>query len=398
MIINPYAEVNWETDTPVPGITHAHCRRPVYTQALIDRSVPNLGEKFFLCMSNYYPSSPTYPLLEPENLRDLPEREKSLWCANDAEMAAWNGVGNVLPASLREYVEALDQDIPGLPGVKYSDVIVEAPNAEHHNFRVNGSDPMAYNRWHMNSVGSMYATGWAEKDEDADHQPGARIEWQDAIDGMLENLLYEDGGGVTINHPLWSGRVHLPFKLICEALDYDPRVLGVEIYSDGDRYRGRNIWTNSAIADSILATGRRCWLFAVTDHAQEVAEERQRWLGINVLLVPVATQHELLKAYRDGRFYAKLRPDTALKFTGISFDGGSIRVTTTNAERIRLVLDGREMSAAGPSASWNVTGNHVYCRVIAQTGQDYDYILSNPIMLGGTAKKQVNDDIILLMG
>ncbi len=63
------------------------------------------------------------------------------------------------------------------------------------------------------------------------HTEGATTTWQNVFDEILSELQFEDGGGVTINHP--GDRFFVGFDTYKEMLDHDDRVLGIEIYNRG---------------------------------------------------------------------------------------------------------------------------------------------------------------------
>ena len=388
-MINPYAGINWSTVKTVPSVSHAHSRSAPRTMNLVNLCVPNLGNKIHLNLSNYHGSYPLYPLTNPES---LDYNEKREWCRarsgdpegyEEAETTRLAADHAYVPLHLQEYIETIDLT-----------KIIECPNAEHHRFRVNGSDPDLYNRWHMNSVGSMWGSGHSRLDE-KELGNGAEIEWTLALDNIFANLLYEDGGGVTINHPNWSHSPSITHQRIVDTLDYDPRVLGVEIYNDGDREATSYPRYADNFIDPVLMTGRRCWIFAVPDHMHE-SQHPNDWRGVQVLLVPAEDNHECLKAYRNGNFYAKIMPQTSLMFTSITYNDGILNVDTTNASKITLIIDGKSFEFSGSSLSRPVSANNVYCRIKAETNTADDIIFSNPIMLNGIPKTNRNRDNIIL--
>lgn len=178
---------------------------------------------------------------------------------------------NELPEDLQEKLpfkqgDYLFKNIP-------SDVII-SPNAEHSNY-TNSS-------LHACAVGSLYASGNFDvrnyyKTADHGYAGGTSVTWEVAFKGMIEKLLFKDAGGVTINHPTWSG---LTFGEVIRMLDFDPRVLGIEVYNDtcatnyGEPERGwaLKLW------DEVLKTNRRCFGFFVPDHTLG--------RGRNILLTP----------------------------------------------------------------------------------------------------------------
>lgn len=388
-MLNPYNGIDWNTVLTIPSISHAHSRNPDRTMNLVNLCVPNLGSKIHLNLSNYHGSYPLYPLTD---LASIPYFEKREWCRKrgadsdtfEAEECARLEADNTyIPIHLQEYVDNIDLT-----------KIIECPNSEHHRFRINGSDPDTYNRWHMNSVGSTYGDGHSRLDEEALGN-GSEIEWTLFMDRVFDNLLYDDGGGITINHPNWTGEAHLPFNVLLQAFDYDDRVLGIEVYNDGDREATYPHYADDYI-DAVLKTGRRCWLFAAPDHMHETQHPND-WRGVNVLLCNSLDNHECLRAYRNGNFYAKIIPDSPLKFESITFNDGTLSVRTSNATRISLIVDGESETINGSSFSKYIGTDHIYARVKAETNTADDYIYSNPIMLDGRIMtKESSQELALL--
>lgn len=126
----------------------------------------------------------------------------------------------------------------------------------------------------------------------------------DEEDRPIQGLQYPDAGGITLNHP-----VEKSIDTYVEMLDFDERVLGIEVWNhrsgfgvenDSPHLRYYRHW------DDILRTGRRCLAFFVKDH-------RWRGQGRNVLLVPNPAERtreqrerDALVAYRQGAFFGLL--------------------------------------------------------------------------------------------
>ena len=195
---------------------------------------------------------------------------------------------------------------------------------------------------------------------------------------MVDGMIFPDGGGVTINHPAWS---HLKDEIIWDLLDYDPRVLGIEVYNmckpsknyPWSRGNCEDYW------DRALSTGRQCFGFFVPDWG--VTE------GVNVLLVPEKSVHACLRAYRQGNFYGAVKGRGMLRFTSIRFDGARLRVTLDKPARIQLITKlGLVKSCGGMTLDFAVPPaereRHGYLRVRAFTlGEADETIFSQPIML-----------------
>lgn len=323
MIINPYKNVNWLTCQKVPSVSHAHTALDSYyseaQHQLFFQRVVNGGIKHF-ALSNYYRSEPRY--------------------------------------TLSDFYENVPADA------------ISCPNAEHHNFAT-------YSAMHVNSLGSFFESGSLRDYVDGHWVPRSPIgvnkaTWKSIFPQILEQLQFSDGGGITINHPIWSS---LPINAVKEMLDFDPRVLGIEIYNESSEIDNNTGWALD-MWDNILITGRRCWGFCVPDHTAE--QGRVPWLGRNILLVTEATERECLRAYREGRFYSRL-DSTDLKFTSISFVNNTLSITTQGANTIKIIVDKNETTFSGNSASMTIPFNAVYARVEAVS--DDDRIFSNPILL-----------------
>ncbi len=137
-----------------------------------------------------------------------------------------------------------------------------------------------------------------------------------------------DGGFVIINHPNWQSRFsHCPQELLDQWTGYS----GIEIYNGTvGRLAGSPYATNRW--DMVLAAGRRVWGFANDDSHLPVDDVG---LGWNCAYVRQRGVAGVVEALRDGRFYAT----TGVVITGISVDGGRIRIETENAERIVALRD-----------------------------------------------------------
>lgn len=315
-MINPYQSLDFGNNLHIPSMSHCHCRAQDRFEALY-----SVGTRHF-AISNYYPSEPFYPL--SDMLSNVP------------------------------------QDAIG------------CPNAEHHNMLVDGTMIPAL---HINSLGSTFSSN-------PDSQStGVNQDWMLTLDQIFDALQYDDGGGVTINHPKWTDwftQINMK-RMIPRMLDYDDRVLGIEIYNHSCEVSVDQPNTGYALDywDEILRTGRRCWGLAVPDHHS---------YGRNVLLVPEATEYECLKAYRNGHFYCRVY-NTDLKFSNLSLDNYKLTVETNSATSITIVTSGERITYNNSSCEHNVNPSATYVRVEAKN--DADEIYSQPIMLKGySAKKQ----------
>lgn len=156
---------------------------------------------------------------------------------------------------------------------------------------------------------------------------GTHRPWRDAfraaLDGTLkdaegnpvEGLQHPDGGGITINHPPYARNIpdsepvdppYSRFKCYLEMLDFDSRVLGIEIWNAHEGFGRKDTLGFHLLWDDILRTGRRCLGFFAKDHFYSRT-------GRNVLLMPAlpnAPQSErerlALQLYRQGAFFGLL--------------------------------------------------------------------------------------------
>ena len=246
---------------------------------------------------------------------------------------------------------------------------ISCPNAEFAHFI---QSPTSF---HMNGLGSTWAAG-------NETETSPNIGWRESVTNILENLLYADAGGVTINHPIWS---KLPFRKCLEVLDFDDRVLGIEILNASTTYLDDGI----ALWDKILATGRRCFGFCVPDHH---AENHDEWVGRESILAN-ADNYSCLKAYRKGAFYSRIN-NTDLQFTSNRATDSALTVTTANAESIRIITNTGTYETQGNSASYTFKRNDVYAR--AEASNNEDRIFANAITLKERKKKRMLDLVFWL--
>jgi len=340
-VVNPYAHLNWEKSQQIASASHVH----ITDQQKLDK-IYNEFKLRHIPISNYYPSAPFYPadrirkdqfkvrqdfgvMYNPDNKEKGKERWQKASAAkgpfvwNDIIMNKKTGWYQSLPDEKRRLLpfkegEKVFTNIP-------KDVII-SPNAEHHSF-TNSS-------LHSNAIGSLYCSGTFDAHDefgtrDHGYNFGTGLPWQEVFKKMIDQLLFEDAGGISINHPVWSS---LSFDEVCQMLDFDNRVLGIEIFNDtcatgyGDPGKG---WAVK-LWDEILKTKRKCVGFCVPDHTLG--------RGRNVLLVPAFTEYECLKAYRQGSFYGAIQ-GSGLAFTRIDLQDNKLFVNLNKRGRIRIVSD-----------------------------------------------------------
>lgn len=332
-MINPYANVNWETTQYIQAVSHEHGTTAATVENLYDQGVR------FLPMSNYYPSTPYYPA--------------------------------------SEYY----------PSVTHEDLIF-APNAEQHNMggpRVNVSTRLG-SSCHVNSIGSMFSAGSPRGQEPL----GCNAEdWRVIFNQIIGMLQYPDAGGICINHVRWSENA-LDIDDVCNMHNMFPAdVLGVEIYNQSCEENTQNGWSID-IWDSVLSRGIRSWGFCAADHGGEISSSHpapRPFKGRNILLPETVTEHGCLKAYRDGRFYGKI-DNTDLKFTNITLTDNllSVSVDSTDDATIDFICDGSHHMQSGKNATYTIPDGSIYVRVESITANDR--IFSNPIMLDVSVHKR----------
>ena len=385
-IDNPYDGIDWTKIIYTPSATHVH----IEGQAKLD-AIYNRFKLRHIPISNYYPSAPYYPankirennfiiqdfsvVYNPDNAIQGKERwtnAKSLqgpidW--NKIIMDPQSGWYKDLPEDLKERLPIKPGNLlyPNIP----KDVII-SPNAEHHSF---ANSPL-----HACAVGSLYASGNFDvhndfKTIDHGYAAGTGLPWEKVFAQMLDKLLFKDGGGITINHPTWSG---LTFDEVIKMVDFDKRVMGIEVYNDtcatnyGEPERGwaLKLW------DAVLKTNRRCLGFFVPDHTIG--------RGKNILLVPQFTEHECLKAYRKGAFFGALSGET-LSFTNISLADNLLKVGLNNTAYIRIITnEGDAQKTRAKEVEFNIPldskGIPAVSYVRIEATDDYsELIFSQPI-------------------
>jgi hypothetical protein len=337
---NPYEAVDWNQVQYVPSTSHIH----VPDQKALDKAYHSMKLRH-IPISNYYPSVPYYPLgairegqfqagqyfgimhiEEYGTVRENWTKAKFIkgpinW--NKLIMDENTGWYKQLPQELQAQLpfKAGKIAFPDIP----ADVII-SPNAEHHNFT---NSPL-----HANSIGSLYSSGSFDAHNkfltvDHGYNYGTGETWQVSFGKMLDKLLFKDGGGITVNHPTWS---KLSYDTVCQMLDFDDRVLGIEIFNDpfDSGYQDPKEGWALELWDELLKSGRKCYGFCVPDHTINK--------GQNVLLVPEFNEHACLKAYRQGAFYGAV-DGSGLRFNKISLEKDKLEISLNKQGSIRFITD-----------------------------------------------------------
>lgn len=243
--------------------------------------------------------------------------------------------------------------------------------------------PNSEKAYHLNSgvhycaLGSFAVGHGNNPDRDPVWKDAATVNWQVGFDEVFAALQFPDGGGITLNHPTYPYGIGIDQYI--EKLDYDDRVLGIEMYNRCSAGRVDGICTPKFYLDewdSILKTGRRCWGFAVVDWQMPY----DNW-GSNILVVPEFTEHECLKAYRNGNFYMQIK-DLGLRFKDITLVDGTLSVSVNRESIIKFVTArGVAREFIGKEASFTPDPDENFVRVEAHDRAYSDSaIFSNPIM------------------
>ena len=334
----PYRGIDWSKAIQINTTSHGHC----LNQNFLDKYIKH---RFgFMTISNYYPSAPVVP---GKDFRDGYYRVNHDWpvMVNGKRTEGpfdWNEIIKPYAGRLEEkYRRQLPFKLGGKMFPKWPEGMLEAPNAEHHGFLDENGKPCG--NLHMCAPGSAFKSGTFDaryffKTHTGGYHHGSGEYWGTAIDRMIEGMIYEDGGGVTINHPTWT---HLDREFLLKLLDHDPRVLGIEVLEAGTN--SENYW------DWALSTGRQCFGVFVPDWSID----NEKTFGVNVLVVPERTVHACLRAYRLGNFYGAHRGYGELAFTSITFDGNVLKVKTDKKARFEVkTARGIRMETTGTEVKW----------------------------------------------
>lgn len=350
---HPYQNIDWEHAFQIHSTTHGHAT----TQPMLNRFLERGFE--LVTLSNYYPSAPYYPLdkmtINYYRLHhEHPVMVKGKMMPGPFD---WNDI-------VKQWVDELDEPerkrFPFKEGPKaftsYPADLLQAPNAEHHSF----TDSQA----HICAPGSNYASGTFDARNKyqtksrGGYNFGTGLPWREAFEKMFDGLVYHDGGGVTINHPMWS---KLKFEQMIEMLDYDPRVLGIEAFNMSAGDKKRYPWCeklNEQYWDYALKNGRQCFGFFVPDWG--VTE------GTNILIVPERSAHACMQAYRQGNWYGAIKGRHILDFKLISFDGERLQVATDKPARFEVI--------AAPGVVFETKARHISYAVRPSERKEYVFL------------------------
>jgi hypothetical protein len=339
IVDNPYDGVNWGKYQHIASTTHVH----INNQEKLDKIYHDFKLRH-IPISNYYPSTPYYPIEKiRENQFKVKQNFGTVYDINNTKNDRfkngkfldgpldWNKI--IMDSETGWYNKLSQEKKDKMPFKEGSplftnipkDMII-SPNAEHHSF-TNSS-------LHSNAVGSMYSSGTFDAHSEFlttqnGYSFGTGLPWETVFAKMIDQLLFADGGGITINHPLWS---RLNFNDLCNMLDFDQRVLGIEVYNDTCETSTNTPQKGWSVElwDQVLSSGRNCYGFFVPDHTLGK--------GRNILLVSEFTEHACLKAYRNGTFYGAIN-GSGLGFTNITLRKDHLEVVLNKPGNIRFVTN-----------------------------------------------------------
>ena len=369
----PYSNVDWGHSYQIHTTTHGHCPNQARLNAYLERGFG------LLTLSNYYPSASYWPASKMtvnyyRVHHDFPVMVNGVRTDGPFD---WN---KILAPWIDEVDEQYRKQYPFVEGgplfKPLPEGILEAPNAEHHSF--------TDSRTHICAPGSAYASGTFDardffKSKSHGYHFGTGEPWRTAVSRMIDGLIFPDGGGVTINHPTWT---KLDKNHMMEMLDYDPRVLGIEVFNESAGDKKKYPWSDSYSEDywdHALGLGRQCFGFFVPDWG--VKE------GTNVLIVKEKTVHECMKAYRQGNWFGAIKGRGILNFTYIGFDGARLLTTTDKAARFQVISkQGVIFETTGDKLEFTIAkddyAKNTFLRIKAfATDDSGEIIFSQPFML-----------------
>lgn len=245
---------------------------------------------------------------------------------------------------------------------RFSDVgdTLASPNAEHAYF------PGLSSHFHANSLGSFICT--------TTNNP-LPLTFAEFAKLEAQQKQYVGGGGITVNHPRWSGMTLEQLTNRRFAQD----VIALEVYNAGcERSNATGISTE--LWDGLLAMGYQMFAVAVPDHeAQYHPDETTYGFGYNYMLVCNRSEAEILMAYRNGAFYCSTRDD-GTRITGINFNGTTLQLETNVACTFKVITNQGETDfPEGLNFEYTVQEADKYIRVEAYHGDNR--IWTNPIMI-----------------
>jgi hypothetical protein len=199
----------------------------------------------------------------------------------------------------------------------------------------------------------------------------------ECIRDIIANSQFANMGGITINHPTYSG---LTGEDVLNFINESDGIFALEIYNstcEATEQKGYGLdqW------DYVLSHGAQGFGTAVPDHEVQYhpAEDRTGF-GYCHVLVRAKTEQQILNAYTQGRFYCSIYNDS-LKFNNIKYmsDDGLVVETSQSCTIKIITASGVVQTITGTSATYTPTSQDIYVRVEATDGHNTLY--SNAVML-----------------
>lgn len=199
----------------------------------------------------------------------------------------------------------------------------------------------------------------------------------DCFKDIIANLQFANMGGITVNHPTYSG---LTGEDVLNFINESDGIFAIELYNSGceaiyQNGYGLDQW------DYVLSHGVQLFGTAVPDHeVQYHPNEERAGFGYCHVLVRAKTEQQILNAYTQGRFYCSIYNDS-LKFNNIKYtsDDGLVVETSQSCTIKIITASGVVQTITGTSATYTPTSQDIYVRVEATDGHNTLY--SNAVML-----------------
>jgi len=401
-VLDPYRDVEWDTVTYLHSFSHQHATEG-RLQTLRDMGYGHLP------VSNYYPSKPLYPL--PEGFR---KANPGVLGAPNAEQHSttdspvhFNAIGSYYTTGYGETPRVqrdrspIEYDFQGLHvfdpacepwhGIYRLDLsfaaVAEAGAKSSVLLTVDGARQVSYKDFSEPAEGAIVrdrvltpasarsltlkAVAPTMRVRIVFDPAVARVTqfrlmqgtyrpWRDAFRAALDGetrdadgrpvagLMFPEGGGITINHPTE------PVSRVAGYLDFDARVLGIEVWNQHEMFGGQTLERAAALPfytlwDEVLRTGRRCFGFFVKDHCLFGR-------GRNVLLVPpggdvASRERQALWAYRNGCFFGLVgamsvgadgKPAAPYDLSGFRFTRMTLRREEGRPVSLEVSVDGAD--------------------------------------------------------
>lgn len=236
-----------------------------------------------------------------------------------------------------------------------------------------GFSEQSYPDHHINAVGSFYSR---ETSINGDTE-------EQVISECLSSMQYPQMGGITLNHPSYSGTL-LTAKQVYDMVNEYP-FFAIEIYNSTCEASYSSGYALTQW-DYVLAKGKQLFGLAVPDHElQYHPNENRKGFGYSHVMVRAKTEQQILEAYAKGRYYSSIYNDT-LKFTDIYYDvSAGLTVRTSESATIKIITaNGVVSTVTGTLATYTPTYDDVYIRIEATNGSNTLY--SNAIMIKKTTE------------